>query len=437
MQYWFLFGALELLMVGLVAAVSIMVAAFSRRYMDGDKRASSFYVNLAALTVSVLVLVTANHVVALFAGWFLMGFFLTRLIGHVKGWPAAKASEKIAYVHFAIASIALFVALDVLVGATGAWTVSEILAQVDQLSTNQLWLAGGFLSVAALVQSAIFPAHRWLMTSMNAPTPVSAFMHAGIVNAGGFLIVRFFELYLALPVLLTIVFAIGAISAMVGTLWMFVQADVKRSLGSSTVAQMGFMMVQCGLGLFTAAIVHLMLHGFFKAFHFLSAGSMIENPKLPQATSEQRNAGHIFLMLLGGIVGGWLFALLTGKQVATLNGEAFLVAFAAFAGAQAMDGFAAMRHWAMLKRALVGLMLVSVAIATYAALFNGVNFLLPINQAQPLTLIHGLILVAFMVVWLAFLSGRLQRSERLYMQSLNTAQPPISTTMHDRSSYVS
>jgi NAD(P)H-quinone oxidoreductase subunit 5 len=428
-------GALEILMVALVLAVSGIVAAFSRRYMDGDHRLFEFIRNLALLTISVLVLVTANHAILFGIAWLAMGHFLSLLIGHARLWPAAKAAMRIAQWHFLGGAVALAGALFILSHATGTLVISEMLGRLDALSSGNLYAAGGLLILAAMIQSAIFPFHRWLMTSMNAPTPVSAFMHAGIVNAGGFLIVRFHTLFVSEPDLLLYVFAFGALSSLFGSMWMMVQPDVKRSLGFSTVAQMGFMLIQCGLGLFTAAIVHLILHGFYKASHFLSAGSMIENPKPPQSRQVGLGFGQIILMLLAGVFGGALFTFLTGKNFMALNGGTFLILFAGFASAQAMYGFSQMQHWLLFKRIFTALVLIALAVATYAACFNSVDRLLPINIELSLNIFHFVFLGIFFICWLALLFGRFQKSESLYIRTLNSAQPPMATTMNDRRSY--
>jgi NADH-quinone oxidoreductase subunit L len=130
--------------------------------------------------------------------------------------------------------------------------------------------------VGAMAKSAQFPLHVWLPDTMDTPTPVSALMHAGIVNGGGFLLNRLAPLYGLSPTTLHVVFAIGAITVVLGAGMMLVQNDIKKTLGFSTMAQMGYMVMECGLGAFALAIFHLMAHGVFKATLFLNAGHVIQ-----------------------------------------------------------------------------------------------------------------------------------------------------------------
>jgi NADH-quinone oxidoreductase subunit L len=131
--------------------------------------------------------------------------------------------------------------------------------------------------------------HVWLPDTMDTPTPVSALMHAGIVNAGGFLLNRLAPLYGLSSTTLHVVFAIGAFTVLVGAGMMLIQNDIKKTLGFSTMAQMGYMVMECGLGAFALAILHLIAHGIFKATLFLNAGHVIHaarhEPKRPKVDS--------------------------------------------------------------------------------------------------------------------------------------------------------
>ena len=139
-----------------------------------------------------------------------------------------------------------------------------------------LQAAAGLLVTAALLKSAQFPAHGWLIEVMETPTPVSALLHAGVINAGGFLILRFSGVIsLSTPSLETMAL-VGGFTALFGSVVMLTQTSVKVSLAYSTIAQMGFMMLQCGLGAFPAALVHIVAHSLYKAHAFLTSGSVID-----------------------------------------------------------------------------------------------------------------------------------------------------------------
>ena len=150
----------------------------------------------------------------------------------------------------------------------------------------------GFLLVAgAITKSAQFPFHTWLPQTMETPTPVSALMHAGIVNAGGYLIIRTSPLVSLTPWALTMLAIIGGVTACFAAVVMLTQTSVKKSLAYSTIAQMGFMMLQCGLGAFSAAMLHILAHSLYKAHAFLSSGSVISE-RLATPVSRDRTVDH-------------------------------------------------------------------------------------------------------------------------------------------------
>jgi NAD(P)H-quinone oxidoreductase subunit 5 len=132
------------------------------------------------------------------------------------------------------------------------------------------------LVIAAMLTSAQFPLHGWLIEVMETPTPVSALLHAGIINAGGFLLLRLAHVVsLSLPSL-DVLAIVGGVTALFGSVVMLTQTSIKVSLAYSTIAQMGFMMLECGLGAFSAALLHIVAHSLYKAHAFLSSGSVID-----------------------------------------------------------------------------------------------------------------------------------------------------------------
>jgi NAD(P)H-quinone oxidoreductase subunit 5 len=203
--------------------VSGIVHSFSRRYMAGAKHLNRFYARLFALTLIVLLLTAANHLVLFALAWTAMGWVLADLIGHVRGWPQARAASRYARGFFLGGSALLVGALGLLGVQTGTWTIDGVLAAVGTLPMPVVVTASILLILAAMIQSALVPFHRWLLSSMTAPTPVSGFMHAGLVNAGGVLLARFAPVVFELSaVMLGIVF-VGGLSALLGQTWMLVQ----------------------------------------------------------------------------------------------------------------------------------------------------------------------------------------------------------------------
>lgn len=171
-------------------------------------------------------------------------------------------------------------------------------------------VAAALLATAALLKSAQFPTHGWLTEVMEAPTPVSALLHAGVINAGGFLIIRFADVMLLAPGALAVLAMVGGFTALFGALVMLTQPAVKTSLAWSTVAQMGFMMLQCGLALFPLALLHVVAHSLYKAHAFLASGGAVEQVAAirrpgPVAVPDGAAVGRAFLMSLAiyGVIG--------------------------------------------------------------------------------------------------------------------------------------
>ena len=175
---------------------------------------------------------------------------------------------------------------------------AEAVALQEQSAANSMLVSaiGGLFVLAAMTKSAQFPFHSWLPDTMEAPTPVSALMHAGIINAGGFLVIRLSPLVVLSPAALGMLAMIGAITAPLGGVVMLSQTSVKRSLAFSTIAQMGFMMLQCGLGGFSAALLHIVAHSLYKAHAFLSSGSVLEQAARMQLTQARARSGRAVLV---------------------------------------------------------------------------------------------------------------------------------------------
>jgi NAD(P)H-quinone oxidoreductase subunit 5 len=144
------------------------------------------------------------------------------------------------------------------------------------VSNGYVTAAAGFLGLAAILKSAQFPTHGWLTEVMETPTPVSALLHAGVINAGGFLLIRFADVMVLSPSVLAVLVMVGGFTALFGGLVMLTQPTVKTSLAWSTVAQMGFMVLECGLGLFPLALLHIIAHSLYKAHSFLVSGAAVD-----------------------------------------------------------------------------------------------------------------------------------------------------------------
>ena len=415
-----------------VTFFSGIVHSYSRRYMAGNAHETKFFGTVFAFTLAVMALVAADHLALFWLCWLAMGLLMAGLVGTVEGWPQARAAASVARRSFLASSALLGVALTALWWATGATTVTGIAANADALG-GPAWLVSAVaLVLAAMIQSALVPFHGWLLSSMTAPTPASALMHAGFVNAGGILLTRFAPVVTVETWLMLGIVVVGATSALAGKLLKTVRSDVKGELGCSTVGQMGFMIVQAGLGFFAAAVTHLVLHGFYKAYHFLSAGGEVERAAPTEAEPAGTTAVGTVVALVTGVAGGATFAVLTGKGT-SLDTGLLLAGFVALTTLHAARSAA--RHATSSRPArYAAVPLVALpAIAVYALAYQAVSGLLAglplVSAPTELTALHVLVAVAFLAAYVAVETGAHERSERLYVALLNAGQPAPDTVL--------
>jgi NADH:ubiquinone oxidoreductase subunit 5 (subunit L)/multisubunit Na+/H+ antiporter MnhA subunit len=262
--------------VGLLTLfVGAIVASFSLRYMRADRRANRFHLMLGLLVASVMAVVFAGNLLLLALAWCASGQLLAAMIGHSADWDEARAAARRTRAALLPGDVALIVALGLLAWHARSLRLEDALAAATTLPPALASVMALLLLLAAAARCALPPFSGWLLSSMTAPTPVSALMHAGLVNAGGFLLIRFAPLMEAAPAVRAAAVLIGLCGALYGIGIMMVRPDIKRSLAGSTVSQMGFMIMSCGLGAYAAALWHLIAHGLFKAWLFLGSGSAI------------------------------------------------------------------------------------------------------------------------------------------------------------------
>jgi len=276
---------LSLILWAFVAGISLIIHLYSVRYMLEESGYARFFALLDVMTAVILFMVAAADLVTLMVTWFLVGVVLYFLLGHDQRRPAAGRYAFWTWITYRFGDLPLWFAALILIHSYHSTSLPVIFARIQEGPALHLWgmpvveLAGFLLSLAAFARSAQFLLHMWLPYTMDGPTPVSALMHAGIVNAGGFLFNRFAPLFEHTGGVLHWVFAIGLITAVTGSALMLIQNDIKRALGYSTMGQMGFMVMECGLGAFPLAVFHLIAHGFFKASLFLGAGNVIHDAR--------------------------------------------------------------------------------------------------------------------------------------------------------------
>lgn len=279
-QNLFRIDALSLVMSCLVIIVGLVVTAYSVRYMSGDAEYKGFFIRLSILITSLICMFNADNLLLFAALWAFSNLILVMMIVHKAFWKQALESGILAAKNFTVGIISLLLFIGLSFSLTKTFSISETLLAFANLDPFFQCVLLALLIITAMTQSAQLPFHGWLMSSINTPTPVSALMHAGLVNGGGYLLIKFAMALETQSASLPLIFIIGSMSAFTAMLWLFVKSSVKGVLVSSTISQMGFMFMQIGLGLYPAAISHLCMHGFFKAFHFLSAGSAFSELKI-------------------------------------------------------------------------------------------------------------------------------------------------------------
>jgi len=266
---------LSAVMVLLVGFVGWIVVRYSRTYLDGEAREGTFHGLMLATIAAVLVLVQAGSLVVLAGAFIAIGQGLKRLLlFYPDRGEARRAATKFALV-WGAGDIVVVAAGILLWAAFGTADIEAILAASGVALPVAAQIAVGLLVLAALLKTAAFPLHGWVTEVMEAPTPVSALLHAGIINAGGVLMLRFADLVQASAGAMAALVLLGGLTALFGALVMLTQSAVKTGLAWSTVAQMGFMLLQCGMGLWALALLHIVAHSLYKAHAFLSSGTAV------------------------------------------------------------------------------------------------------------------------------------------------------------------
>lgn len=430
------FDALATIMIALVAFIGLCVGSFAYRYIKGDTQYRAFFTHLTLLIGAVAVMVSADHLVLLFAAWCISNLLLVRLMIHKSAWKAAKQAGILAAKNYAIGAVSIAAAFVLLYQATSE---TSIQALVHQSTVSPLILpALILLLIGAMTQSAIWPFHRWLTSSLNSPTPVSAIMHAGLVNGGGFLMVRFAPLYIDHSMLLTAIFVIGLSSALLGTLWKLMQSDVKRMLACSTMGQMGFMLAQCGLGLFPAAVAHLVWHGMFKAYLFLASGGAAQERRFDLGYPPKPLT--FLTALICGVVGSLGFAYASGKSWFAGDTTLVLMVVAFLTASQFALPILREKTLQSLPIALIATAVVGLTYGGSVHLITKAMQPMGLMQPQPLNGFHIAGIIALTLAWLSILFLRHQHKTpawmlKNYVKALNASQPHPATITAHRNSY--
>ena len=440
-SWGFIVNEISWLMATLILFVSGIVHHFSLSYMSGDRNYRRYFLYLSLITISTLLMVAADNIVILISFWALSNLILVLMMMHKLQWEAAKNSGILAIKTFVLGLAFLSAGTGLLAYESGTISLNLIVENSDSLSTPIRMISLFLIILAAFTQSGGWPFHGWLISSLNSPTPVSAFMHAGLVNGGGVLIARFAPVFLHESLLLDLLFILAVITLVLGGIWKLLQTDIKRMLACSTMTQMGFMMMQCGLGLFPAALAHLCWHGLFKAFLFLRSGSTIADDR---RSNEERvsNFPTFFLSSLSGVIGAIGFVFGSGLSFNLIDTTTVLIFFSWMASTQ-------LAHTILQKKQSFLFVLTATVfcLATGALYGLTVDIIelavapLQIWQPQPINSIHIIVITLIFCIWIALNLKPFTDHEgslwwrRFYVKMLNASQPDPKTITSNKNGY--
>jgi len=322
-----LFDGLTAVMFLLVSFVGLIVVHYSRNYMAGDPGHARFTRLLSLTLASVLLLILSGNLLMFLAAWVATSLGLNQLLLFYGDRPAAILAARKKFIASRLGDLCLAVAIGFMWDACGTLDIASLhIALKGFASTGQtplpLTIAAVLIAVAALLKSAQFPLHGWITEVMETPTPVSALLHAGIINAGGFLLLRFAPLLQLATPSLDLLIIVGGFTALFASVVMLTQNAIKVALAWSTIAQMGFMLLQCGLGAWAAALLHIVAHSLYKAHAFLSSGSVIDIARTSWSPSPGGAAhpARVGIALAGVLAGVAIIGTLSGFQLASQPG---------------------------------------------------------------------------------------------------------------------
>ena len=268
----------------LVQILGTLVASFSSRYLQGEPWQARYAAALCGVLAAVQVLVVADHWLLLIGAWAVIGVALETLLRHYDERPFARLAAHKKRVADRLADLLLLGSAALAWHTTGSGLVSKaVLAAQDAAAAGSLpWTLQAsaiLLALAVMVRTALLPMHGWLIQVMEAPTPVSALLHAGVINLGGYILIRSAPLIDASPAACTLLVAGGLLGALLAGFVGLTRVSIKVRLAWSTVSQMGFMVMECGLGLHTLALLHLIGHSLYKAQAFLAASGVVRETR--------------------------------------------------------------------------------------------------------------------------------------------------------------
>ncbi|HEY5247588.1 MAG TPA: proton-conducting transporter membrane subunit, partial [Dermatophilaceae bacterium] len=284
---------LSMTMLAMISLLAVVIFRFSSTYLDGDHRHGVFLGRLATTIAAVEVLVVSGNLALLVVAWVATSLALHRLLVFYRDRPRAVTAARKKFIAARVGDLFLIVGATLLYRRFGTGDLEQIFTGA-RVATQTGWafgtveLAAVCIVIAAMLKSAQFPTHGWLVEVMETPTPVSALLHAGVLNAGPFLAIRMAYVIEGARPATTLLIIVGGFTAVFASVVLLTQPSLKVVLGYSSAAHMGFMLMVCGMGFYPAALLHLVAHSFYKAHAFLSSGSAIDEKRAAKVALPRR-----------------------------------------------------------------------------------------------------------------------------------------------------
>ncbi len=303
-------------MLAVVTVVGLVVVRFSRTSLHADPGFRRYMAAMLLTLAAVCTIVVTNSLWVMAAAWTATSLTMHQLLMSYRHRPQAILVAHKKFLASRIADVCIWSAVAVVHTAVGSADLDVVTTWLQQHHALPLSLqvAAVLIVLAAALRSAQLPFHGWLMQVMEAPTPVSALLHAGVVNIGGFLMIRLAPLMANAPAAQLLLVVIGTTTTVVAVLVMTTRISVKVMLAWSTCAQMGFMLVECGLGLWHLALLHIAAHSFYKAHAFLNAGTTVARYQRRHLTMPTPAASSLRVAVAVVVVGAVAVCACVGRE---------------------------------------------------------------------------------------------------------------------------
>ena len=286
-------NAINLTVLSLVSFMAVILIKFSERYIRSEKRSHRYWRWLLLSLTSVSVVVLSNNLLLLWLGWVSISLCFHRLLLFYPDRPRAVLAAHKKFILARVAETCLLSAILLLYHQHGTFQLSAMLEYYlsvtpgHELSFTEK-VAAFLIAQTALIKCAQLPLHGWLIQVVEAPTPISALLHAGIINLGGFLLISFSPLMALATAAQWTLLIVAGLSTLISALVMMTRISIKVRLAWSTCAQMGLMLIECALGLYELALIHLLTHSLYKAYAFLSTGEAVQDYGLKQLAPQKK-----------------------------------------------------------------------------------------------------------------------------------------------------